>query len=104
MEPFSQENGKGWTAMGTVCSFGLMALNTTESGSKTRPMEKASFIMPRVISMTANGKMTRPRVTVFTNMQMDQGMRDTGETISSMAKVQSGGPMVPSIKGFTKMG
>ena len=100
----SQENGKGRTATGMECKFGLMAPNTTGSGSRTRPMGTASFIMPRVMSMTASGKMTRLRVTVFTSMRMDQGMRDTGETISSMAKAQSSGPMVPSMQDFTKTG
>ena len=104
MELFILESGKARSAMDTVCRFGLMVPNTRANGSKTRPMGKASSIMPRVMSMTANGKMTRPMVTVSTNTQMDQGMRVTGETTSSMAKVQSNGPMAQSTKGFTRTG
>lgn len=99
----SQASGRARIAKGKVCRSGQMAPNTRDNGSKTKPMGRASSIMLKVMFMTANGKMTRLMVTVFTSTQTDQGMRDTGVTIFSTAKVQSSGPMVPSTKGSTRM-
>ena len=67
--------------------FGLITPNMKASGERTRPMDAAREQVPTVTFTMASGRMIKPVATVFTSMLMAPNMRDTGRTISKMAKV-----------------
>ena len=78
----TKDNGFAPIGMDMAFSTGLMEPSIKVYGKKIKPVEKESLLMPIVILMRDNGKMTRPTVSESTFMlDLKPNMKATGKTI-----------------------
>lgn len=78
----TKDNGLAPIGMDMAFSTGLMEPSIKVYGKKIKPVEKESLLMPIVILMRDNGKMTRPTVSESTFMlDLKPNMKATGKTI-----------------------
>ena len=87
--------------MAMVSKFGLMDLNTKESGRMIKPTDTESLYTQTEISTRVNGRMTRLTAMEATHTPMEQLMLENGKTINNTERVLKLGQMVQNTKGNT---
>jgi hypothetical protein len=102
MEPFMMALSRGFYEKEKALKYGLMELNMKVNGEITVLGEPESLHIEMVIAMMVNGFTTRQMALADIKERMDAHMKEDGEEICNMEKVNKHGKMEVIMKGNLK--